>query len=253
MTTATQETITGWVYRALGTVIDPELDESITDLGFVTCAEVALNETGGLDALVKLRLPTYFCAPNFAYLMVADAHDAVLALPSIERVQVVLEDHFAAEAINAGVSAMAGFTSSFPEQALPDGASPTEVGSSAGELSELRTTFRRKAHLACLERACRRLVETGWQVDALADSRLGDLPDTPERDSLLRRRSELGLPLEPEAPLFVDDTGERVLALDVPARLRFAKAVRVSIDGNAGLCRGLLRTRYDRIAEEERE
>ncbi len=27
---------------------------------------------------VRLRLPTYFCAPNFAFLMVADAYDAVI-------------------------------------------------------------------------------------------------------------------------------------------------------------------------------
>jgi metal-sulfur cluster biosynthetic enzyme len=253
MTTATRETITGWVYRALATVVDPELHESITDLGFVTSADVVLNENGGLDVQVKLRLPTYFCAPNFAYLMVADARDAVLALPSVDHVLVVLEDHFAADAINAGVSAMAGFTGSFPEQAIPEGTPHTEAGSSAEELSELRTTFRRKAHLACLERACRTLIETGWQVDALADSKLGDLPETPERDSLLRRRTELGLPLEPDAPLFVEHTGERVSAVDLPAQLRFAKAVRVSIEGNAGLCRGLLRTRYDRIAEEEQE
>ena len=36
-----------------------------------------------------------------------------------------------------------------------------------------------------------------------------------------------------------------------PARLRFAKAVRVSIDGNAAFCRGLLHTRYPNIADEE--
>jgi len=58
---------------ALGTVRDPELDEPITALGFVSACSLAADGT----AEVRLRLPTYFCAPNFAYLMVADAYDAV--------------------------------------------------------------------------------------------------------------------------------------------------------------------------------
>ncbi|MGH3518099.1 MAG: hypothetical protein ACRDQ7_11915 [Haloechinothrix sp.] len=55
--------------------------------------------------------------------------------------------------------------------------------------------------LACLERACHRLISEGWQVDALADGHLGDLPESPERDSLLRRRAELGVRTDLDAPL----------------------------------------------------
>src|SRR5207249_2576426 len=55
------------VWAALGTVRDPELDEPLTDLGFVARCEV--SDAG--HAVVRLRLPTYFCAPNFAFLMVA--------------------------------------------------------------------------------------------------------------------------------------------------------------------------------------
>src|SRR5260221_9097347 len=67
------------VLTALGTVRDPELDEPITSLGFVAACAVSADG----DAQVRLRLPTYFCAPNFAFLMVADAHDAVSALDGI--------------------------------------------------------------------------------------------------------------------------------------------------------------------------
>ncbi|WP_328610447.1 metal-sulfur cluster biosynthetic enzyme [Amycolatopsis sp. NBC_00345] len=269
MTAATSETLTGRVWRALATVVDPELDEPITGLGFVSDVQVRLHDDGGHAVAVRLRLPTSLpkrpeasrpgtatgpencllpaglvstgtvCAPNFAYLMVADAHDAVLALPSVGTVEVVLEDHFAAEEINAGVAASSGFSGSFPGQAN-------------GELAELRLTFRRKAHLACLERAVRRLVGEGWQIDALTAGRLGDVPESPERSSLLRRRAELGLPTDPGSPLLVEDTGEAIAPDRVAARLRFAKAVRVSIEGNAGLCRGLLHTRYPHIAEEAR-
>lgn len=214
------------VWAALATVRDPELDQPVTELGFVAAAEVE-----GGSVRVRLRLPTYFCAPNFAYLMVADAHDAVLGVPDVSEVEVRLVDHFAAEEINEGVAAAAGFAGSFPGQAT-------------GELEELRTTFRRKAHLACLERAARRLVEQGWHIEELAHVQLADLPDSPERASLVRRRAELGLPTDDHAHLFVEDDGTPVDAGAVPRRLRFAKAVRVSVDGNAAFCRGLLTTRY---------
>lgn len=236
MTAATRETLTSWVLRALDTVVDPELDEPITELGFVERAEVTLADAGH-HVDVALRLPTYFCAPNFAYLMVADAHDAVAAVPGVASVNVQLRDHFAAGEINAGVAADAGFSGSFP-------------GEAGGELDELRRTFRRKAHTACIERAWRRLLADGWQIDALADVQLSDLPPSPERASLLRRRDELGLPTSPDSKLLVDDDGKPVPAEQAPARLRFAQAVRVSIDGNAHFCRGLLHTRYPETRQE---
>src|SRR5512146_2024254 len=102
--------------RALETVRDPELDEPITSLGFV--ASCAVSAAG--DAQVRLRLPTYFCAPNFAYLMVADAYDAVMGVPGVQSVEVILEDHFAADQINAGVAAQAGFVKSFDGEAVAE-------------------------------------------------------------------------------------------------------------------------------------
>ncbi|MQA11229.1 MAG: DUF59 domain-containing protein [Pseudonocardiaceae bacterium] len=238
MTASAQDSLAMRAWETLGTVLDPELDEPITDLGFVTALNVR-SGAGGKDVHVLLRLPTYFCAPNFAYLMVADAHDALRDLPGVATVRIELADHFAAAEINAGVASEAGFGDTFP-------------GEATDELAELRLTFRRKAHLACIERACRDLIGRGWQVDALADTRLGDLPGSPARDSLMRRRAELGLPAGPDEPLFVDDNGDPVLAEQVPARLRFARSVRVSMEGNAGFCRGLLRTRYGTTEEGAR-
>ena len=226
MTAIDAGTLISQVWAALDTVRDPELDQPVTELGFVSAAEV---EDGMVR--VRLRLPTYFCAPNFAYLMVADARDAVQDLPWVSHVDVQLADHFAAEEINEGVAAAAGFEGSFPAQAT-------------GELDELRTTFRRKAHLACLERACQKLIASGWHVDELAHVQLADIPDSPERASLVRRRAELGLSTDDHAHLFIDDDGTPVEAGQVAGRLRFAKAVRVSVDGNAAFCRGLLKTRY---------
>lgn len=232
-TTVPGSTVPDGVAAALHTVRDPELDEPIDDLGFVVEASLA-----GGHALVRLRLPTYFCAPNFAYLMVADAHDAVSAVPDVHSVSVVLEDHVTSAEINAGVAAGAGFAESFP-------------GKASGELDELRLTFRRKAHTACLERACRQLLADGWTVEGLTQAHVRDLPPGERRSSLLRRRADLGLPSAADAPVFVDDAGAPVPIEAAARRLRFAQTVRVSIDGNSHFCRGLLTTRYPEAAADQ--
>ena len=87
------------VLDALGTVFDPELDEPITSLRFVTSCDVSAD--GDVD--VRLRLPTPQCAPNFAFLMAADARDAVRRLPEVREVTVVLEDHYTGDEINAAL------------------------------------------------------------------------------------------------------------------------------------------------------
>ena len=66
------------VRRALDVVQDPELDEPITDLGFVRSIEIA---DGAVE--VHLRLPTSFCSPSFAYLMTSDAKDALQGLADV--------------------------------------------------------------------------------------------------------------------------------------------------------------------------
>ena len=222
---------------ALGRVLDPELDEPVTVLGFVD--RVAVDESGGVDA--ELRLPTYFCAPNFAYLMVADAHAELSAVDGLGPVRVRLNDHFASDEINAGVAVGDGFTGTFP-------------GLADDELEELRLTFRRKAHVAAQERIASRLQRRGRTLEELAATRLGDLPteevavigaDGLDLQRLVRRRDELGLPSGPGAPLLVDDTGAALTADELPVRLRFARTTRVSIEGNGSVCRGLLATRYE--------
>ena len=119
------------VLAALGTVYDPELDEPITALRFVASCEVA--DDGDVD--VRLRLPTPQCAPNFAYLMAADARDAVRRLPGVGAVTVVLEDHYTGAEINAAVGRDDGFADAFP-------------GETEGELDALRELFQRKALVA---------------------------------------------------------------------------------------------------------
>jgi metal-sulfur cluster biosynthetic enzyme len=218
---------------ALETVRDPELDEPITSLGFVASCTVSADG----DAEVRLRLPTYFCAPNFAYLMVADAYDAVSALPGVRRTSVVLEDHFASDAINGGVAAQAGFVRSFDGEAV-------------AELDALRADFLRKAVMAGTDQVCRPLLAAG--PEALLTMTLGEVPPSRALARLRERRAELGLPAGDSALLLIDPvTGSAVPADALPLHLRKAKVTRVSIEANAGICRGMLRHRYDTPGQGE--
>jgi metal-sulfur cluster biosynthetic enzyme len=222
------------VLAALDTVRDPELDEPITTLGFVSSCVVSAAG----DVQVRLRLPTYFCAPNFAFLMVADAYDAVSALPEVRSADVVLDDHFASEQINAGVAARAGFAVSFP-------------GETTGELDQLRRDFLAKAVLAGTDQVCRPL---GLGPDELATLTLGDLPPSAQLDRLCRRRAELGLRTDPGAPLLIDPgTGAPISGTGASLFLGRARLTRVGMDANTGICRGMLRHRYDTAGAGEED
>lgn len=226
-TTAGRASYADDVHIALGAVMDPELDEPITDLGFVQ--SVAIDDAGGVE--VHLRLPTSFCSPNFAYLMASDAKDVLTALPWTDLVVVQLDDHHDSDKINAGLAADAGYRGTFGHEAEKD-------------LEELRAIFRRKAHTAAMERCLSALLraEPHRDVESVGDVRLGDLADAPHTAALRRRREALGLPLDAGARVLVDHTG--TAPDDVLMALRRARSTRISIDGNAHFCRGLLRTRY---------
>jgi metal-sulfur cluster biosynthetic enzyme len=215
-------------YAALGAVIDPELDEPITDLGFVR----SLVVTDG-DVEVHLRLPTSFCAPNFAYLMASDAKDALTKLDWTEQVVVELDDHHDSDIINAGLATDAGYRGTFGQEADSD-------------LDDLRLTFQRKAHTAAMERCLTQLLRSDPDRPeaSLGQVRLNDLPDNPMTSALLRRRAVLGLSLAPHSVVMVDHHGRGYGPDVVSMGLRRARSTRISIDGNAHFCRGLLRTRY---------
>ena len=202
------------VLAALGTVYDPELDEPITDLGFV--GSCVVTEAG--DVSVRLRLPTPQCAPNFAFLMAADASAAVWRVEGVRSVDVVLEDHYTGDEINATVNAGRSFADAFP-------------GETRGELDALRALFQRKALLA---RQSRLLSEVPM--------RLGDLIG-PDADRCRALRAALGIDASDDAPPFVTGDGVAVDASDMRFR-RMASLTALSLDNNGGLCRDLLRVRY---------
>ena len=216
------------VVAALEAVRDPELDEPITALGFISACTVSDDGV----AEVRLRLPTYFCAPNFAFLMVADAYDAVSAVDGVVRTEVMLEDHFASDQINGGVAARARFTQVFDGEAVD-------------ELGQLRANFLRKAVLAGTDRVCRPLLAAGASVEDLAGMVLGEVPPSADLDRLRSRRADLGLPAGGDAPLLIDPATGAAIGLDaLPLHLRRAKITRISLEANGATCRDLFAQRY---------
>jgi metal-sulfur cluster biosynthetic enzyme len=215
------------VVEALATVCDPELDEPITTLGFVGSCVVSPNG----DVLVRLRLPTPQCAPNFAYLMAADARDALRRLPEVGDVTVVLDDHYTGDEINAAIGRGESFSDAFP-------------GETVGHLGELRALFQRKALLARQSRVCQALLDDGLDPDEIVAMTVAELPDHPEAERCVQLRRRLGLPHGPAAPALIAGDGARLCAESLAMWLRRARLVSLSLESNGGLCRSLLSVRY---------
>src|SRR3984957_273507 len=134
------------VWSALDTVTDPELDESVTSLEFITSVQVGEES----QVRIAFRLPTYWCAPNFAFLMASDMRDAVAEIPWVRGVEVKLLDHFSADLINRAVALRRDFRDAFP-------------GETDDDLSEGRETILGKAYQRRQELLIRHLLENGFE------------------------------------------------------------------------------------------
>jgi metal-sulfur cluster biosynthetic enzyme len=226
------------VRRALARVDDPELDEPVTDLRFIERLEI------GDDGAVAIgfRLPTYWCAANFAFLMADDMRREVAALPWVSRVEVTLGEHMYADKINHGISAGLSFREAFGSEA-------------GGELHELRRTFLVKAFQRRQEALLRHLRAEGFAPELLAALTLADLDglDLSEEGARLRqryldRRDVCAAP--DEALAFVDAHGGALNAAEMPAYLRTLGRVGINAEFNGVLCRGLLAARFGEPVSE---
>src|SRR5256885_11365428 len=101
------------ILRALSTVTDPELDEPITDLGFVK--DLSVSEEG--EVSLDLVTSTFWCSPNFVYLMLEEARDVVCRIPGITGVRVQLEGHHDSNRINGGNKPRPSFSASYSSEA----------------------------------------------------------------------------------------------------------------------------------------
>jgi metal-sulfur cluster biosynthetic enzyme len=152
------------VRLALDRVTDPELDEPVTDLRFIE--RLTVDPDGTVS--IGFRLPTYWCAANFAFLMAADMQREVATLPWVRQVQVTLGEHMYAEKINHGLANGLSFQASFGNEA-------------SAELDELRRTFLIKAFQRRQEALLRHLIERGHQPAGMTNIISRSSPTTSTR------------------------------------------------------------------------
>ncbi|MBV8613609.1 MAG: iron-sulfur cluster assembly protein [Acetobacteraceae bacterium] len=247
------------VMARLDRVTDPELDEPVTALGFIDSVDVDADRVH-----VRFRLPTYWCAANFAFLMADDMRRAVGSLDWVREVRVELGEHMEAERLNAGMRRGLSFRESF--------------GASAdAELDALRATFAAKSFQRRQEQLLRRLLDEGYTAEAVVGMTVGELRAlaTPPPDPLpqgegvsptsspspcgrgqgrgatallvecyLERRGVPGAFAE-DSPAFVDTNGRALTAASLGTYLRALRNVTVNMEFNGALCRGLLAARFD--------
>ncbi|MFL5860383.1 MAG: iron-sulfur cluster assembly protein [Solirubrobacteraceae bacterium] len=224
------------VLDALSGVYDPELDEPITSLRFVTSCQV----TPAGDVELVLRLPTPQCAPNFAFLMASDARRAARSVHGVRNVTVSLEDHYTGDEINAALSRGHGFTGAFPGETEDD------------DLEGLRELFTRKALIARQSQVCEEMMRAGVTAEEAVGLTVADLPaGDPTARRALQLRAQLGYPSAPSSPAFVLPNGEPLTAGQLTRWLRAARLVRTSLEANGGICRSLLAFRHNLDSDPE--
>ena len=232
------------VRRALDRVTDPELDEPVTDLRFIDRLSIQNDSVS-----IGFRLPTYWCAANFAFLMADDMRREVGALPWVGHVEVTLGEHMYAEKINHGLANGLSFRETFGNDA-------------SAELDELRRTFLVKAFQRRQEALLRYLLKQVPQgmdggpspamtVSTMTLHALKALPLDPDGDQIRRRYLDRRhICAAPDEPLsFVNAHGEPIAAESLHGYLQALGRVTINAEFNGALCRGLLAARFNEDGE----
>ncbi|MCQ8241558.1 metal-sulfur cluster assembly factor [Rhizosaccharibacter radicis] len=216
----------------LHAVTDPELDESVLSLGFVSSLSVDDRD----HVAIGFRLPTYWCSANFAWIMAEDMRDAVRALPWVKGVSVSLDDHMFAAEINGAMAADRSFRDAFGAEA--DGSS----------LEAVRRTFERKAFGRRQLALAEALLADGWVASRLTSLRVRELSALAAHAEAVRhylaKRAVPG-PFGPDDPALVDEHNRTVAPERLAVHLSGLRGVVVNMEFNGALCRGLLAARYD--------
>lgn len=233
------------VWDRLALVADPELDEPITDMGFVE--EVTIRDRSTVE--VSFRLPTYWCSPNFAFLMADGIRREVRMLPWVRDVRVRLRDHMFADEVNAGVNGARCFSDVFRDY------------SDGEDLAQLRLKFEKKAFQRRQESLLLALRREGMGPRQIIAMSLGELL-AHEFDSAEARAQrpryrllllELGLAWGGEDLAFRTYDGLALTEDGFADYLAELRSVRINMEFNGALCRGLKQSRYkevDRSGEE---
>jgi metal-sulfur cluster biosynthetic enzyme len=236
------------VLEALSTVTDPELDEPITDLGFVK--ELSVSEDGRVS--LDLVTSTFWCSPNFVYMMLEEARDTVAKLDGITEVRVHLDGHHDSERINEGINSRKSFSECYP----------TEAGGNLEELNRMIRTRVLRSRLSSMVGAMSRADVTPLELlgaarhDVLADGeafivRLGStsrrISDPADARRVARYLSFVDGLGRTDGPLIISDLeGKALPANEMESVLALSRSARSNFSLNAELCRALLGARLDR-------
>lgn len=222
------------VWACLQWVTDPELDESVVELNFVTNADV--DEENQVH--IGFRLPTYWCAANFSFLMADDMRTAVSSLEWVKGVNVVLGEHMYADKINAGLAQGLSFEETFGSEA-------------DGNLDELRQTFLVKAFQRRQVALLNHLTAAGHLPEKLIALTLSDLECLlldAEGEKLVQRyfeRRHVVGPIRPDVLAFITAEGAALKTESYAVYVSGLRRIGVNAEFNGALCRGLLSVRFD--------
>ena len=233
------------VLQALSTVTDPELDEPITDLGFVKRLSVSDDGRVSLDLVTS----TFWCSPNFVYMMLEEARDVVSNLAGISEVRVRLEGHHDSDRINNGINSRKSFSECYESEAK-------------GNLVELNRMIRTRALRSRLHAMAATLSKYGVSPDQLLDLSvadvssngdsvvvkspgetlsISDVEDVKRVSRYLRFRDRVG---SRHGPLVVWDLdGNPPKRDEFRSALEEARLARANFSLNAEMCRALLSAR----------
>ena len=218
------------ILAALDRVLDPELDESVLALGFVE--SIAGDESGSVT--VSLRLPTYWCAANFSYLMASDVRRELSGLEGVRSVTVKLGEHFASREVEEGTGPGKTFADAFPTGG-PD------------TLEETRRVFQLKGFFSRQERLLRVLKDRGVNFEAIAALNVADARKILNGDRTfaryMERRAELELDCSDAAMLIVDAAGRAIPAAEMQTYYIRARTTRLAMEANGSLCSAMLQSR----------
>ncbi len=224
------------IWARLDLVMDPELDEPVTDMGFIE----AVSITGPGEVSVSFRLPTYWCSPNFAFLMAEGIKREIEALPWVVQAVVTLQDHMAADEMNAAVNSGASFGSVFADL------HPGE------DLAELREKFDIKAFQRRQEVVIKALIAQGWPSEEVVALSLADFApidfadpeDQRQRGRYMALLLAKGLAAKPGDRAIVTYQGAPIAVDGFKTYMGLLRSVRINMEFSGSLCRGLKASRY---------
>ncbi|MGL5012313.1 MAG: iron-sulfur cluster assembly protein [Paracoccaceae bacterium] len=226
------------VWGRLDLVMDPELDEPVTDMGFIEAVSIVGPTTGHDSSTVEIafRLPTYWCSPNFAFLMAEGIKTSVEALPWVGQAVVTLHDHMAADEMNTVVNRKGVFSEVFAEL-MPD-----------ENLDALREKFDQKAFQRRQEVVIKALITKGYSPEVIVAMPLAEFMaitfDDPGDDRQRIRYTALLRSKGLAAHLAFPTYQGTPIGVDFQAYMGLLRSVRINMEFSGSLCRGLKRSRY---------